>query len=198
VDQTTISNNRGIGIDTNPYHLVLRRSTIASNLHGGVFSSGGVFDVTNNFVFRNGQEIDGTVGGLVLVTAMSGNRVEHNTITRNDVRPETSPPYAGGLYCNAGASAENNLIVNNFLGNADDPRAQYVGSCVTSGSLILASDLTVHFVRPDAEPFDYHIADAQSAGVNGGIAVANPVVDDYDGDARSDGQPDVGADELRP
>lgn len=92
----------------------------------------------------------------------------------------------------------NNLIANNFRGNEFDASAQKGGTCTFTGSKVLASDSTAHFVSPIAEPFDYHLADAQSEAVNVGILSNSPITEDFDGDARSDGMPDVGADELHP
>jgi hypothetical protein len=93
---------------------------------------------------------------------------------------------------------KNNLITNNFYGNQFDPNAQVGGTCTFSGSLIEASDEAIRFVRTGEEPFDYHLADAQSTAVNAGVLGSPPITEDFDGDPRDDGMPDVGADELRP
>lgn len=128
-------------------------------------------------------------------TTLPGNRVEHNTITRNDAQYGASPLLAGGIYCKAGGTSANNLITNNFYGNQFDPNAQIGGTCTFTGSQVTASDVDVRFVRPDMEPFDYHLADAQSAAVNAGVVSTPAITEDFDGDTR-DAMPDVGADEL--
>jgi hypothetical protein len=61
---------------------------------------------------------------------LTGNRVDHNTIVRNDTPPDTM--CAGGLYCDAAGTAANNLIANNFTGNEQFPNAQVAGNCVTT------------------------------------------------------------------
>jgi hypothetical protein len=43
---------------------------------------------------------------------------------------------------------------------------------------------------------DYHLASAKSPAVD--VGVVGALIDDADGDPRSDGAPDVGADELVP
>jgi hypothetical protein len=64
--------------------------------------------------------------------------------------------------------------------------------------LISESDLAFHLVRSTAQPIDYRIADEQSIAVDAGSILAMPLGDDFDGQSRSDGKPDVGADELVP
>jgi hypothetical protein len=67
-----------------------------------------------------------------------------------------------------------------------------------TGSQISNSDDVAHFKRPIMEPYDYHLADSASSALNAGMIGPAPETEDFDGDARSDGHPDVGADELRP
>lgn len=196
ITHSTVRENAGIGVLANCQQTTIHSSIIAANKLGGVSSVGGVFDVTNNFVYRNGDDTNATFGGLRLDTNDPGNRVAHNTIVRNEARYETSPPYSGGMFCRGGGTAANNLITNNFLGNADHPSAQIAGTCTLTGNSITPDALPMHFLKDDFEPFDYHLADAQSAAVNKGMVLNPPISDDFDGDARSDGQPDVGADEL--
>jgi hypothetical protein len=197
VELTEISQNKGIGISAFSQFVAVRQSKIFSNPQGGVRSVGGVFDVTNNLVFRNGDQITATFGGMRLDSSLPGNRVEHNTVAWNERAYSTTPPvYAGGLFCNGGGSGANNLIVNNAHGNATEPAAQIGGTCDLTGSLVSSDSTPYNFVRPVAEPFDYHLADADSPAANAGIATAAPLQVDIDGQPRSDGMPDVGADEL--
>jgi hypothetical protein len=198
IERCTIAENQGMGVDATTQQLAVRRSMFYSNRLGGISSVNGVFDVTNNFVYRNGNAGNALFGGLRLDTYLAGNRFEHNTVVRNDAEYGATPVYAGGVFCKGGGSTKNNLITNNFYGNEFDPSAQVGGTCTFSGSLIDASDDAVHFARPIEEPFDYHLADAQSTAVNTGVLGTPPITDDFDGDPRDDGMPDMGADELRP
>lgn len=198
VERSTIAENRGMGIDATTQQLVVRRSVFYSNRLGGISSVNGVFDVTNNFVYRNGNAGNALFGGLRLETYLAGNRFEHNTVVRNDAEYGATPKYAGGVFCKGGGSTKNNLITNNFYGNQFDPNAQVAGTCMFSGSLIEDSDEAIRFVRDAEEPFDYHLADAQSTAVNAGVLGTPPITEDFDGDPRDDGMPDMGADELRP
>lgn len=194
--QTSIEQSGGMGISSTSIQTSVSRSTISENHLGGISSVGGNFDITNNFVFRNGDDPDADFGGLRLESAFNGNRVDHNTIVRNDCRADTV--LAGGMFCSGGGSALNNLITNNFAGNNSLPAAQYVGSCTLSGSLVANDDTGFRFVRPISVPFDYHLADNLSDAFDAGMVTPQPIAVDYDGDQRSDGKPDVGADELLP
>src|SRR5574338_947819 len=186
VERSTIAGNHGMGIDAATQQLVVRRSVFYSNRLGGISSINGVFDVTNNFVYRNGNDANSLFGGLRLDTDLAGNRFEHNTVVRNDAEYGATPVYAGGVFCKGGGSMKNNLITNNFYGNQFDPNAQVGGTCAFSGSLIDASDEAVRFVRTGEEPFDYHLADAQSTAVNVGVLGSPPITEDFDGAPRDD------------
>ncbi len=198
INATTVTGSQQIGVTAINTTLSVQRSLVASNRRGGVSRTGaGTFDVTNNFVFRNGNDADGEFGGLRLISTTGVNKVQHNTIAYNDSDPTASPLYAGGLYC-ADAAAPGNLIYNNFAGNNTQPNAQVGGSCDTSTSLVSNGNGTneMHFVAPLIVPFDYHLADALSPAVNTGPATDVNV--DFDGQPRPNGLPDVGADELQP
>lgn len=195
---STISDNGDLGVRAVVQVLSIHKSTILSNHGGGVSGTSGLFDITNNFICRNGNDTNGEFGGLRLDTTLPGNRVIHNTINRNDSNPLTNPLYAGGFFCRGGGSYINNLIVNNFAGSATQPNAQTSGTCDLTGSQIANDDVSAHFVSSLTFPFNYHLADAGSSAVNAGIAGPAPETEDFDGEARSDGHPDVGADEFKP
>jgi len=108
-----------------------------------------------------------------------------------------SPLYAGGLFCRGDGDFNNNLIANNFAGSATQPNAQVGGTCDLAGSLIANADTTFRFVSAGMQPFDYHLATQASAAVNAGVIGPSPETVDFDGDPRSDGAPDVGADEFK-
>ncbi len=196
ITASSVTGGMQMAIYANNTQLVVSRSEIAQNRRGGITVLGtGSYDISNNFVYRNGNQGDGEFGGLRLeATTGTSNKVRHNTIAFNECKVDP-PSYAGGLYCMNGAAA-NNLIYNNYAGNATQPNAQYVGNCDTSGSLIDVGTANVQFVSPIATPFDYHLANISSAAI--GIGITSDVTVDFDGQARPNGTPDVGADEFHP
>ncbi|MBA3405987.1 MAG: right-handed parallel beta-helix repeat-containing protein [Gemmatimonadaceae bacterium] len=192
-----IHSNRAIGIDGRfVTKLVVRRSSVFANRMGGISGSSGQFDLTNNFVYRNGNAANSQFGGVRIVNSNSGNRIEHNTIAYNDSDVNAAPPMAGGIYC-TGLGGPNNLVYNNFAGNNMLPNAQVNSGCDMTGSLVRNGDGTnePHFVSPIAEPFDFHLADPASPAAN--VGRPSDLTEDFDGDARPNGLPDVGADELQ-
>jgi hypothetical protein len=197
IAKSTIAENLGLGVNSTAQQTTIRASNLYSNRMGGISSVNGVYDVTNNFVYRNGNAASSLFGGMRLESIVVGNRVEHNTVVRNDAEFGATPTLAGGVYCRGGGTSANNLITNNFYGNAAQSNAQVAGTCTFTGSLVLESDATARFVSSVAEPFDYHLADTQSAAVGVGIVSNPPITDDFDGEPR-DTMPDVGADELGP
>jgi hypothetical protein len=131
-----------------------------------------------------------------LESASSGNRVQHNTVARNDSDFDATPILAGGVYC-IGAVASNNLVVNNFRGNTTLPNAQVGGSCDFSDSLVAESAAAGMFRADGTNMVDgYYLDSPTSLAVSAGVA--SGVTVDIDGQARSDGMPDLGADELDP
>jgi hypothetical protein len=187
IRRSTIELNIDVGIKLfNAASFRLERSTIINNRTGGVSSLGSPYDVTNNFIVRNGsQGLPTETGGIRLT---GSGRVIQNTIAMNQAPPDA--PYAGGIYCDNGTAA-NNIIAANQRGNEELPFAQNAGNCSYGGSLIATSYMTPVFI--DVELGDnFHIASASPA-VNAGGA---PQVDvDFDGEPRTDGAADLGADE---
>ncbi|MGN6110213.1 MAG: right-handed parallel beta-helix repeat-containing protein [Kofleriaceae bacterium] len=195
VHRSVIDKNRLHGVLAMSGSLSIHRSHVFENHSGGISATSGTFDITNNFIYRNGNAVDARFGGLHLDTFTSGNRVHHNTIVRNDCDVVATPVLAGGIYCRGGVG-RNNLISNNFRGNADGTNAQVGGTCDLAGSRINSDDAMWRFVSPTDVPFDLHLANRASPAVDVGIALPEPLTEDIDGQPRSDGEPDVGADEL--
>jgi hypothetical protein len=200
VADCTISGAGKMGVDVANATFVMTRSRLFKNHLGGARSLGGLFDVTNTFVFGNGNDSTATFGGLRLETSLPGARVEHNTIVRNDSNVNQS--LAGGLFCVGAQTAPNNLIDGNFAGNTTQPQSQVAGSCSFATSIIRDGTVNMHYVALGGvgvgagDTDDYHLASAKSPAVD--VGVVGALIDDADGDPRSDGAPDVGADELVP
>ena len=198
ITTSLVTGGMQMGVAADSVKLSIERSIVSHNRAGGIslMGSGSSYDITNNFVFRNGNDANGAFGGLRLAPTSSGNnKVRHNTITFNDSQVDANPLYAGGLYCTNGTAA-NNLIFANYAGNTTQPNAQFAGNCDTTGSIIDNGGTQMHFVSPIAAPFDYHLANVASPAID--VAISSDVSVDFDGQARPNGQPDVGADELYP
>ncbi|MFN0250134.1 MAG: right-handed parallel beta-helix repeat-containing protein [Kofleriaceae bacterium] len=186
IERSTIELNLGMGLKlSNLTSFRLERSTIINNRAGGVSAVDTSYDVTNNMIVLNGAQVSPVeFGGMRL--AGSG-RAIHNTITQNRAPPDAL--YAGGLYCDNG-TASNNIIVDNERGNEELPYAQVRGTCNFAGSIVDPSSNAAVFVDPFAG--DFHLA-SSSPAVNAG---GTPQVGiDFDGEPRSDGAADLGADE---
>ncbi|MBA2540771.1 MAG: hypothetical protein H0V17_14120, partial [Deltaproteobacteria bacterium] len=79
ITTSRIIGNQLVGVDATPIALELGRSVLTENVQGGVRTIGGTCDITNNFVFRNGNDADGTFGGMRLEPSAGGShRIEHN------------------------------------------------------------------------------------------------------------------------
>jgi hypothetical protein len=198
ITQSTISGNAGGGISAAGGTLTIARSTVSLNLAGGI-SIGGigpVFDITNTYVFRNGDDNSSTFGGLSLSFAMPGsNRLAFNTIVDNKASNGSA-----GIFCSAtGFAASNNIVARNALaGSTTAPGAQTSGMCMHLTSKIQPDVTDLAFVDPDAPaPFIYKLTAASSAIDQATTPV--PIDIDNDGDVRPQGAAkDVGADEYKP
>jgi hypothetical protein len=178
--------------------LVMSRSTISSNAGGGIVTDGATtFNITNNFIYRNGAN-DTMVGGASFGATTSGlNRFEMNTLVDNRA---TTTADAGGLYCASTLRAPNNLIVRNLTGglatnlNANKP---VTGGCNLSESQVATDVADFAFTMPDGGgPWNYHVGPGSMAIDRG---VATDLTVDFDGNARPyNAKVDVGADEYTP
>ncbi|MBA3540132.1 MAG: right-handed parallel beta-helix repeat-containing protein, partial [Deltaproteobacteria bacterium] len=69
--------NQGVGISASGGFLTVSQSTISSNVGGGIYvgGSGATFNITNNFIFRNGDQDNGVYGGInIAVASAAGSR----------------------------------------------------------------------------------------------------------------------------
>jgi len=199
IDQSTISGNQGGGIAVAGGSLTLSGSDIVRNLGGGISVSGvGVtFDITNNFVYRNGSEDFGAFGGLMLEIAVAGtNRMEFNTIVDNRAAINS-----GGVVCNATTfAAPNNVIARNSLASSTTAQGAQVSpsGCAYPTSKIQSDVTGLAFIHPDAPgPFDYRLTGVSTA-IDQALT-ASPIAIDHDGKTRPAGSgKDIGAFEFKP
>ncbi|NVB85128.1 MAG: hypothetical protein HOV81_42575 [Kofleriaceae bacterium] len=156
--------------------------SVHDNQGGGIGFDGGLYTLTNSFVYRN------TGGaGINLFASTTGSRLEFNTVIDNSGG-------FGGLECNGGSvpsTLPNNIVARNT------PRNTYGNTCTFPSSLLVDSDISqLHFKSPDAAPYDYHLT-AGSIAID--AATLSTVDHDFDGQARPNGAGrDVGADEYVP
>lgn len=192
VTASTISDNELSGLAAEGGVMNVTQSTIRDNGAGGIsliMPKG--FQITNNFIFLNGNDLSKT-GGVYLVAKANPaviNTLEFNTIVRNRAGRQGST-LSGGVVCDLpGHRAANNLIFENSGGPASDP--QVAGTCEYGNSL-LSAPANSGFTSAD----DLHLtAQTPSAIIDkgdcGGIKV------DIDGDARPAASAcDLGADEF--
>jgi hypothetical protein len=191
VRRSTITRNAQLGINASGGRLVLQHSVVSSNRLGGVRSLGGIFDVVNNFVFRNGDSGLSAFGGMHLDSDDVSSRVAHNSVYTNDCDFNVMPPLSGGIYCRIGtlASAHNNLVFNNFRGNQMQINAQTGGNCAFAGYTTTGA-----FFGCKQGSEICRIVPGTADVIDKGTPIG--VIDDFDGQPRSDGKPDIGADEL--
>ncbi len=197
VSQSTISGNTGGGISASSGVLVISRSVISSNNDGGisVTSAGTIFDITNCFIFRNGNETTANVGGVNLGAPGAGSVFAFNTVIDNESRSTSAS--TGGVYCDIPEFvASNNIIARNFVDNVpNQSNSNTFGQCGHSTSKIASNVLGLNFVSPDSAPHDYHIQRGSSA-IDQATTPSTLAVD-FDGEARPQGDArDQGADEV--
>lgn len=197
LDRVKLTNNAGGAISALGGTLTVSQSTISGNSGGGIsmVGTGITFNITNNFIVRNGNSSTATVGGASLAGTASS-VFAFNTVVDNQILNTTLG--AGGVLCDiAGFTAPNNIIVRNFV-NADETKtnSNTNGQCSYPTSTTATSVAGLMFASPDNLPYNYHIGSTSTAVDQ--ATTASSVAIDFDGDARPQGvAPDRGADEYK-
>lgn len=182
------------GISAIESAVTVTQSTIANNASGGIgIDRATKFDITNNFVVRNGTA-SSSIGGIVVSRDPASipipGELRFNTIADNHAQSVGS--LTGGIDCKGGFAARNNLILRNTGGTGNPPT---LGDCGYPGSIINPS-----FDPAFKSATDYHLT-AATPGTPGSI-VDQAACDGNDRDIDDDLRPktgcDVGADEYRP
>ena len=191
-----LTGNQGLGLSAQGGAVTISQSVVASNVGGGILVSNATFDITNNFIYRNGNQSTSSVGGLSL-RPMGQSRFERNTIVDNQA--DGGSASAGGVFCDVpGFVAAGNIIFR----NAGGPTAnvQTFGSCAYGNSFVMPGtspvDEALSFARSNMQPFDYHLTAASPATVRDAGGTCTGI--DIDGEPRPQGGAcDLGADEYK-
>lgn len=192
-----LTGNQGLGLSAQGGTVTISQSTISANPGGGISISNAAFDITNNFIYRNGNSTTATVGGASIAPmASSASVFAFNTVVDNQI--QNSGALAGGVFCDtSGFAAANNIVARNYVSN--DPNranANTSGICTFPTSTLSVSLAGIAFVRPDDNPYDYHLL-AGSSAIDQATTQSTVGVD-VDGDVRPQGaQKDIGADEYK-
>ncbi len=199
-----IVDNTGVGIACSAGRVVVSSSTIAGNRLGGISATAGSFDITNNFIFENGDKDSNSNVGGVSVDPAAGtmNRFEFNTVVDNHVRENGMAPTAG-FFCDIDSfTAPNNIIASNDIKDIElgvNANIFSTGKCSYPSSTItgLPEDIgALKFISAGASPRNYHLQVDSSA--IGTATTLSTVTVDFDGDSRpQDTGVDRGADEFK-
>jgi Right handed beta helix region len=197
LSRVKLTGNQGLGLSAQGGAVTISQSTIASNVGGGISISNATFDITNSFIYRNGNSTGTTIGGVnFAVSAAGGNRFEFNTVVDNEISSSTIS--SGGVLCDIpGFAAPNNIIARNFVNRvATAGNANTLGQCTHPSSKVVADLAELKFLAPDMPPFSYRLGAGSSAIDQ--ATTASTVAVDADGDVRPQGaQKDIGADEYK-
>jgi hypothetical protein len=202
LDRCTVKTNDGYGIDANNCGtLAVDASVVMTNLQGGL-RVGGNFNITNNFVIKNGGSAGGSAGGMVI---NSPSTTVTQIVANNTFADNTGSGVNAGVSCAVGSNTTllNNILYKNLFGATSSET-----NCTT---LYCATDDAVDAARANAHNVDlstktpgfvsvtdYHLA-AGSPCKDVGSTSGAP---DHDIDEQPRPDPatakvDIGADELQ-
>ena len=189
--------------------VTLERNFVFGHDMGGIALKD-AYSVVNNIIVKNGS-VYGNFGAIKLEVGPTGSRLMHNTIAFNMAKGSVDKEAA--VRCEA--SAAGTVCVNClFWGNTPSTEGYPMGPKATCNPVYSiedyqspapgpshSSNFTVtdpKFVSltPGTNPADYHIQPSSSARDKGDPTFPGLPTDDFDGDPRSDGLPDIGADEI--
>jgi hypothetical protein len=198
--RVTVSNDPGGGVSSSAGSLTISRSTISNNKPGGGVSvGGGTFAIVGNVFFGNGDNTNGTVGGVSITTAQNAsNRLEFNSFAKNTTMDGIAP----AIQCVAGTfTARNNILSDNgTLSNMN----QTGGTCTHAYSIVRPGLLPPGTGNAAEDPMfantttgDLHIATGSPArhAADPNSDLAGIASLDIDGDTRV-APADKGADQI--
>jgi hypothetical protein len=193
----TVDMNSGLGVNAGACDVTVDRSQIVANNGGGILVND-AFTIENDFISGNGNPSSGA-GGVVISNVMTaGTHVfQFNSVTNN----VSSSVVASGVYCTiitVPLALGNSIVYGNVGGSGKQIDG---GNCAWTysdlGDTVAGTgNISVDPMFVNATQNDLHLKPTslcKSAG-----DPASTVKVDIDGDPRSDGMPDIGADEITP
>ncbi len=193
IEDTEISGNSQMALYSD--QLTMHSSLIDGNVQGGINACSDGLDVRNNVFVNNTTGFNRYQGAMEFFcgTGLMPGLVAYNTLVNNSING-----LERGLI---GCSSQPNLTIdsNIIFGNHVDS-GPTVTNCVGLGKNVSDQNLntqTIVTTDPkfvDAANFDFHLQPGSPARNLGTPGHALPY--DFDGKARSDGQPDMGAFEV--
>jgi hypothetical protein len=190
--RVTVDSNSGAGIFMTGGTLVVSSSTISQNLGGGIETANNVkFDITNTFIFKNGNTSSTDFGGVKFGIPGAMPRFEFNTVASN-VAVSGNP---AGVRCSGQMlDAANNIIAGNLANTT--PNQHTIGQCGILTSKVQDDITDLNFASPEVAPLSFRLTAGSSAIDQ--PTTASDIGVDFEGDPRPAGATDVGADELTP
>ncbi len=197
VQDSEVSGNTGIGISATGGTLEVLRSEILNNAAGGLVSNGANYTIVNNIIGLNGFASGASVSGADLTAGGATTEVfEFNTVAFN--RRGTSNNRMA-MQCDS-----TNLVMRNCIFMLeDDATFSLIDDCNSEFSLIdmdstgdtgeATSPLSANATFVNAAEGDFHLLEG-SPGID--VANGTPPATDIDGDPRTAGMADMGADEF--
>ena len=197
VQDSEVSGNTGIGISATGGTLEVLRSEILNNAAGGLVSNGANYTIVNNIIGLNGFASGASVSGADLTAGGATTEVfEFNTVAFN--RRGTSNNRMA-MQCDS-----TNLVMRNCIFMLeDDATFSLIDDCNSEFSLIdmdstgdsgeATSPLSANATFVNAAEGDFHLIEG-SPGID--VANGTPPATDIDGDPRTAGMADMGADEF--
>jgi hypothetical protein len=188
IGRSLIHGNRGTAgvYAVNAAMVTIDSSVIAKNtgLKGGVAISGG-FVIVNSVIVRNGGA-NSVIGGLELTT-LNG-QFEFNTVADN------LAPNAVAISCGGARLSSSILLSSNLVGATCSVDYSLTATTGTAAGTNKIGEPMFRETMDHLSPLYYRI-DQNSAARDSADPTAN-LSTDIDGQARSDGRPDMGADEY--
>jgi len=191
------SNVRSAAIISNNGSLTVSRSLFASNLGGGISVSNGTFAIVGN-VFSGNGDASSSVGGILIVTPTTSNRLEFNTLASNQTQVGTNAP---GVHCTPlDLVARNNIIWGNTTAGLTG--VQIGSNCKHAYSdiqqtLPTANDAGHNLTPPQDPLFNTDFSVKTNSPVRGGADPTSSLTDiaskDMAGKPRSASPSDIGA-----
>jgi hypothetical protein len=205
IERSTISTNVGGGVRVGTGKLTLERSRIDGNTDGGVLITASDFSLVNNFIVKNGSVL-ATFGGVYVnmnpPSGPSGARFDLNTVSGND----TADGFSSGVRCDVSTplSFRNNVVYSNepdsvpaTIGQVSGPNCKWTFSDIGPGAAVVTGDGNLN-LDPTFKDVPAGDYHLTDASLVKDVGTPTDVHVDFDGEMRPQGGGvDMGADEVK-